>query len=108
RRVALLLALADVRAVQHVHPLRQGRHHAVLDAVVDHLDEVARAVGAAVQPALLGGAGLTGAAGRARRGVHARREGAEYRRHVGYRVVVAADHEAVAAVEPPDAAPPPP
>ena len=54
--VDLVGSLADVGAAQDAQPLGVGGHDAVLDAVVHHLDEVAGAVGPAVQVALLGGA----------------------------------------------------
>ncbi len=40
--------------VEDVEALGVGGHEAVLDAVVDHFDEVAGAVGAAVEIAVLG------------------------------------------------------
>ena len=46
------LLLAGVGVAQDVEAFRVGGHHAVLDAVVDHLDEVARAARTAVQIAL--------------------------------------------------------
>ena len=46
--------LADPGVLEDVEPLGVGGHQAVLDAVVDHLDEVPRAAGPAVQVALLG------------------------------------------------------
>ena len=45
---------ADVGVAQHVQALGVGRHDPVLDAVVDHLHEVAGAARAAVEPPLLG------------------------------------------------------
>ena len=45
---------ADVGLGQHVEALGVGGHQPVLDAVVDHLDEVAGAARTAVQPAPLG------------------------------------------------------
>ena len=57
----------DVGVLQDVQALGVGGHEAVLDAVVDHLHEVAGAVRAAVQVALLGGARSPLAARRARR-----------------------------------------
>src|SRR3954451_18151757 len=42
--------------MQHVHAFGVGCHDAVLDAVVDHLDEVTRAGWSAVQVTFLGGA----------------------------------------------------
>ena len=51
-------ACAGVGLAQDVEALGVGGHHAVLDAVVHHLDEVPGAVRAAVQVAVLGGAGV--------------------------------------------------
>jgi hypothetical protein len=58
--------LANIRAAQDADSLGVGSHQTVLDAIVDHLDEVAGAVGAAVQVALLGGAFALLASGGAR------------------------------------------
>ena len=52
--------------VEDVEALGVGRHHAVLDAVMDHLDEVTGAHRSAVQIALLGLVRLAFAAGSAR------------------------------------------
>src|ERR1700691_334929 len=67
-RVDLLLVLADVGALDDGQALGDRGHHAVLDAVVHHLDEVPGAVRPAVQVPLLGraargqaGGGLCGA-----------------------------------------------
>ena len=64
-----VLALADVGVAQDVQAFGIRRHDAVLDAVVDHLDEVAGTVRPAVQETLLGarrraarGRGVRGAA----------------------------------------------
>ena len=62
-----------------VHALGIGGHHAVLDAVVHHLDEMAGAVGPAVQIALLGRAAGLLAARRARDVARAGRQGVEDR-----------------------------
>ena len=89
---------------QDVQALGVGGHQAVLDAVVDHLDEVAGAAGAAVQVALLGGAAGRLAARRAGAapmpGASAAKIGSS--RRTG--APLAADHQAVAALEAPDAA----
>src|SRR5207245_8126272 len=45
---------ADVGGAQDAQPLGVGRHDPVLDPVVDHLDEVARAVRPAVEVPPLG------------------------------------------------------
>ena len=63
--VGLALDLAGVGVLEDVQALGVGGHHPVLDPVVDHLHEVAGAVGAAVEVALLGGRGVAGAARRA-------------------------------------------
>src|SRR6185312_15695498 len=102
--VVLLLLGADVGALEDVQPLRIGAHHPVLDPVVDHLHEVPGTGRAAVQVALLGGRRLALAAGRALRGVDAGGQRAEERVQALDRLVVAADHQAVAAVEAEDAA----
>ena len=60
------LGLAGVGVVEDVEAFGVGGHDAVLDAVVHHLDEVAGAVGSAVEIAMLGGAADLLASGRAR------------------------------------------
>ena len=85
-------------------PFGVGGHDAVLDAVVDHLHEVPGAGGPAVEVAVLGGAADLLAAGRAGDVAAARGERLEDRIEALHRVRVAADHHAVAALEPPDAA----
>ena len=82
-------ALVEV-VLARVHDLEAlgvGLHEAVLDAVVDHLDEVPGAGRTAVQPAVVG-----------------RREVGQRGREVRDRLVGAADHEAVADLVAPDAA----
>jgi hypothetical protein len=49
--------LADVGMAKDIQPLRVRGHDAVLDAVVDCLDEVARAARTTVQVTVFGGAG---------------------------------------------------
>ena len=74
---------ADVGLGEHVEALGVGGHQPVLDAVVDHLDEVPGAGRAAVQPAPLGRRRRVADAqpfGRALGGVDARGEGVEDRR----------------------------
>ena len=85
--------------LQDVQALGVRGHDPVLDAVVDHLHEVAGAVGPAVEIALLRLARVTGAAGRAHRGVDAGRDRLEDRIEMADDVVFAADHEAEPAVE---------
>ncbi len=89
---------------QDVEPFRIGRHHSVLDAVVDHLHEVPRAVGAAMQEALLRGGDGAAAAGRAPGRAGAGRERFEDRLQVLDDGGFAADHQAVAPIDAGDAA----
>src|SRR6202034_1165411 len=51
--VGLKLCFADIGVLEDVQTLRVSRHDAILDSVVDHLDEVAGATGSAMQIALL-------------------------------------------------------
>src|SRR5690606_17616172 len=78
----LLLALEDREA------LGVGLHHSVLDAVVDHLGVVAGAAGPDARPAL----------------VRRRRQRREQWRQASRRIGFAADHQAVALGQAPDAA----
>ncbi len=99
-----MLFLADVGGAQNAQPLGVGGHEAVLDAVVNHLDEMAGAVRTAVQIALLGGAVQLLASRSARRVARARRQRREDRIEMLDHVLFAADHHAVAALQAPDAA----
>jgi hypothetical protein len=69
---------------------------------VDHLDEVAAAVGPAVEIPTLGGAADDLSAGRARNAAGAGGQGREDRVEVLHHRRLAADHEAVAALATPD------
>ena len=79
-------------------------HQAVLDAVVDHLDEVAGAGRTAMQVATRGGARLAFASGRRRNARLARCERRENRLEARDRFGRAAHHQAVAALGSPHAA----
>src|SRR6266513_1389338 len=92
------------RVPEDVEPLGVRLHEPVLDAVVDHLDEVAGARGTAVEVAVLGGAADLLASRRPRDAPHAGRERPEDRVEALDDRPLATDHEAVAALEPPDAA----
>src|SRR5208282_6943321 len=99
------LLLADVGVAQDVQAFRIGGHDPVFDPVVDHFDEVACAVGSAMEIAVLGGAGGSLlAARRARRRLERRRERGKDRIEVLYDFRLAADHLAEAAVQSPYAA----
>src|SRR5262249_57032726 len=86
------------------HPLRIGGHDAVLDSVVDHLDEVTGAVRTAVQVAEFGGAADLLASRRTRDVTRAGRQRLEDRIEVAHSDLRSADHHAVAALQAPDAA----
>ena len=107
RSIALILRAARSRVgvAQDVEAFGVGLHQAVLDAVVDHLDEVAGAARArsAGSPARRADRGPSrpGVRGMSPR---ARRQRLEDRIEVLDDVLVAADHQAVAALEAPDAA----
>src|SRR4051794_37842861 len=94
-----VIAPADAGLLDDVQALGEGGHHAVLDAVVDHLHEVPGAARAAVQVAVFGLRGLAVAPGRAVGRLDARRERLEEGVEARDGRVVAADHQAVAALE---------
>ncbi len=98
------MLLADVGAAQNAQTFRVGGHQAVLDAVVNHLDEMAGAVRAAVQIPLLGGAVDFSRPGVRGNVAGARRQRCEDRIQMPDDIVFAADHHAVAALQSPDAA----
>src|ERR1039458_1312593 len=54
--ISLKLCFASIGMLKDVQPLRVSRHNAVLDSVVDHLNEMASATGPAMQIALLSSA----------------------------------------------------
>ena len=95
--------LASVGVAQDAQPLGVGGHDAVLDAVVGHLDEVPGPARPAVQVALLGGAARLQTWRRLRRAL-AGRDGQEDRLQPLHDRVLAADHQAVAAIQAPYAA----
>ena len=88
----------EVDGGEQLVALAVGLHHRVLDAVVDHLAEVAGADRAGVHEArtrhLLAGLVL----------LRRRLEGVEDRLHLGDVVLAAADHQRVAVLQAPDAA----
>src|SRR5262249_24438704 len=102
-RVDLVFVQPHVGILDDRQALGDRRHHAVLDAVVHHLDEVTGTGRPAVQVAL-----RRGAPGRPARRLLprtlARRDRAEYRVQARHGRVVPADHQAVPALKPPDAA----
>src|ERR1051325_11731715 len=91
-------------AAHDVEALGDRLHDAVLDPVVDHLDEMASADRAAVQIAVLGGACDLLAARRALDAAATGCERLEDRIEALHDVLVAADHHAIATPAPGDAA----
>ena len=61
--VDLMRVLADIGRADDSQSFRISRHHAILDAVMHHFDEVAAAIGPAVQIALFSGPMLAGRPG---------------------------------------------
>ncbi len=95
---------SDVSLAQDSESLGVGRHQAVLDPVVDHLDEMPGAVGTAVQVALLGSAVGRFPSRRAWNVADAGRQPLEDWIEPVDHVRFAADHHAVAAFQTPHAA----
>src|SRR6516165_4176387 len=99
-----MLLLAGIRMAQDVHPFRVGRHDPVLYSVMDHLDEVPSSVRAAVQVAELGGAADFLSSRGARDISRTGRQRLEDRIEVPNSRYRSADHHAITALQPPDAA----
>ena len=97
-------SLSRVGAVQDAQAFGIGGHDAVLDSVVNHLDEMAGAVRSAVEIALLGGAAHGRPTRSAREVAGARCQPQEDRIEVSDHRLLASDHQAIAALQPPDAA----
>src|SRR3989442_10081110 len=100
----LLRQLLRARVLEDVEPLRVRLHQTVLDPVVDHLDEMAGTRGPAVEVAVLRGSALRLAPWRARDGPHPGANLPETRTRRSTTAPAPPDHEAVTALEPPDAA----
>src|SRR5262245_42074789 len=96
--------LAEIGGLKNGQPLGIGSHHAIFDAVMYHLDEMTGAARPATQVALLRCAVRLLTPRRARDVARARREGREDRIETLHCVRLAADHHAIAALKPPDAA----
>ena len=89
---------------QNVEALRVSLHHPVFDAVVDHLDEMPGAVRPGMEIALAGTRVAAFAVRASARSPLPRRERAENRVEPFDHLLLAADHQAIAALQPPDAA----
>src|SRR5436309_4994860 len=96
-----MLLLAHVGVAQDAEALSVGGHEAVLNAVVHHLDEVAGAIGTAVQVTLLGSAVKVLAPGRARCVTRARRQRREDWIEAPDGVLFTTDHHAVTSLQAP-------
>ena len=97
------LLFADVRLTQDSESFSVGCHQAVLDAVVNHLYEVAGAVGAAVKIAQLCGTVELLASWRSWDVARAGRQPPEDRIETIDDLILAADHHAVASFQTPHA-----
>ena len=93
--------LSDVGGVEDIKPFRIRGHHAVFDAVMHHLDEMPGAIGPAMQVALFGAAVDLFAARRARDIAAPGRQRREDRIETLHDIGLAANHHAIAALEPP-------
>src|SRR3979490_1982952 len=91
------------RAAQDIEAFRIGLHHSVFDAVVDHLDEMAGPVRSAIRIATLGAAIAPLATSGAGNPAIARGQGREDRIEPLSHRAIAADHQAIAALETEDA-----
>src|SRR5262245_10209875 len=96
--------LSRVRVAHDVEAFGVGLHQAVLDAVVNHLDEMTRACGAAMQITFFRRALYVLAARSAGDPPSTGREGFEDRLEAPEDLFLAADHQTIAALGAPDAA----
>src|SRR5215467_9797009 len=96
--------LADIGVPKDSETLGISGHDAVFDTVVDHLDEMARAIVAAVEIAELSSAIQLLPPRRAGDISHSGRQRAEDWIEMRYHVGLASDHHAVAALQAPYAA----
>src|ERR1039457_3088622 len=93
-------ALAGVGVAKIVHPFCISRHQAILDAVVDHLDEVARASRAAMQISVFCSTGITFLAGSPLRTLPPGRNAPKNRGQGFYDLFLSTDHQTEAAFLP--------
>src|SRR6478609_7852733 len=94
----------DIGVLENIKTLGIGLHQAVLDAVVDHLDEMSGADGTGMDITLFDARVAAIAAGRARDVADAWRQRREDRIEAIHHLLLTADHHAIAAVDAPDAA----
>src|SRR5436309_12047653 len=94
----------DIGVLEDVETFGIGLHQTIFDAVVDHLDEVPGADGSCVNVTLFDSGIASFAAFRARDVADAGREsGEDWIEALNHRLV-AADHHAITAIEPPNPA----
>src|ERR1044072_1490894 len=93
----------DIGVLQNVKTLGVSLHQAVFDAVMHHLDEMARSDRAGVDVALLDARIAPLASPGARNVADSRRQGGKDRIEPVDHDLVAADHHAVPAIDAPDA-----
>src|SRR5438128_2216407 len=94
----------DIGVLEDIKTLGIGLHQAVLDAVMDHLDEMPGAAGAGMDIALLDPDIAAVAAAGAQNVADPRRQRLEDRIEPVDHGLVAADHHAIPALDAPDAA----
>src|SRR5260370_3965548 len=99
-----MMLCLSVRVLEDVQTCGGRTHQAIFDSVVNHLHEMPRARGATVQIAFFGGPVNLLAPGSARSVAATRSKRLENGIKVPHGVVFAANHLAIAALEPPDAA----
>ena len=103
RRLSIhLVALAaGIGTLDDVQPFRVGGHDAIFDAVMDHFDEMTAAVRPTIEIAIFRLARLARRANRTRRGGDFRCKGLEDGIKMPDNFRLAADHLAVATLQPP-------
>ena len=102
--ISFARCLASVGVLKDVQALGVCGHQAILDAVVNHLDEVACAARPAVQPTGLLRRDVPGATWRALGRIETWGDGVPQRGESIHSSIIAADHEAVATFESPHSA----
>src|SRR6266851_4909594 len=98
------LLFADVSMMQDIEALCVGSHDAVLNTIVDHLDEVTSATRSTAQIPLLGSSPHLCSSRGTRRCVDARGQGGEDRVEMLDHILFPANHQTIAALEAPHAA----
>src|SRR6266852_5044378 len=101
--IDLLLMFANVCMMQDVQALSVGGHDAVFNTIMDHFDEVTSTIRPTVQVPLLSSSTNLFSSRCARDCIDARSQGREDRVEVLDDILLTANHQAVTALETPDA-----